>query len=78
LKVIRLGAPGVFAVARQWPNEGVWAVRFVATNPDYKDYATGVVVPVHGDTYNRTAAKQFFHAPTANEVDSTLKQATLE
>src|SRR4051812_7915987 len=36
LKVIKLSTPGMFAVTREWSSEGVWAVRMVATNPEYK------------------------------------------
>jgi hypothetical protein len=78
LKVIGLAAPGVFAVQQQWPRDGVWTVRFTATNPDYKNYATGVVVPVHDKVYSSVGAKVFYHAPTDEDVNSVLKQATLE
>ena len=78
LQVIALSAPGVFAVTRRWPREGVWTVRFVATNPDYKNYATGVVVPMRDGVYNAAAAKHFYHVPTDDEVSSVLKQATVE
>ena len=78
LQVIALSAPGVFAVTQQWPREGVWTVRFVATNPDYRNYATGLVVPMHNGVYNAAAAKHFYHVPTGDEVNSVLKQATLE
>ena len=40
LKVIPLSTAGTFAVTREWPEEGTWAVKMIATNPDYKDYAT--------------------------------------
>jgi hypothetical protein len=78
LKVMNLSTPGTFAVAQQWPREGTWTIRMVATNPDYKNYATGIVVPLHDGVFSRTGTKQFFHAPTEDEVDSALKQATLE
>lgn len=78
LKVIKLSTPGMFAVRREWPSEGVWAVRMVATNPEYKDYATGVVVPVGKNSWRRAGAKQFFHAPTDEDVNSALRQASLE
>jgi hypothetical protein len=71
LKVTNLATPGTYEVTRQWPREGVWAIRLVATNPEYKNYATGIVV-------SRTGSKQFFHRPTEEEVSSVLKQATLE
>ncbi len=78
LKVIKLSTPGMFAVAREWPSEGVWAVRMVATNPDYKDYATGVIIPVDRETWSRAGAKEFFHAPTDDDVNSALTQARLQ
>jgi hypothetical protein len=78
LKVMNLSAPGTYAVARQWKRGAVWTIRFVATNPDYKDYATGIVVPLRHDMYSGTGSKQVFHAPTEDEVYSVLKQATLE
>lgn len=74
LKVIHLSSPGAFAVAQQWPREGTWAVKMIATNPEYKDYATAIVVPIH----NKATAKVFYHAPSAEEIDSVLKQTTLE
>lgn len=45
LKVVSLSTAGTFAVAQQWPKQGTWAIKMVATNPDYKNYATGVLVP---------------------------------
>jgi hypothetical protein len=78
LKVIKLSTPGMFAVAQEWPSEGVWVVRMVVANPEYKDYATGLVVPVSKDTWIRASAKEFFRAPTDDDVSSALKQTTLE
>jgi hypothetical protein len=78
LKVIRLSEPGAFAVAQEWPREGTWTVKMIATNPDYKDYATSIVVPVGRNAASPASAKVFYHAATADEVGSVLKQATLE
>lgn len=47
LKVISLSTAGTFAVTREWPNEGIWVIQLVATNPEYRDYATSVLVPIH-------------------------------
>src|SRR5690348_11267449 len=44
LRVIPLATPGTYAITREWPVQGNWAVRMVATNPEYKDYATGLLV----------------------------------
>ena len=73
LKVMKFATPGTFAVTRQWPREGLWTIRLVATNPDYKDYATGLLM-----SPGVLGAQQFFHAPTEDEVDKALKQATFE
>jgi hypothetical protein len=78
LKVIRLSEPGAFAVTHEWPREGKWTVKMVATNPDYKDYATSIVVPVGKDSADSASAKVFYHAASAEEVGMVLKQATLE
>lgn len=78
LKPIKLATPGWYAVTREWPDDGVWSVRIVVTHPDYKNYATGAVVPVQKDTYVRAGAKQFYRAPTDADVDAALKQATLD
>ncbi len=77
LHVIRLSEPGAFAVAKTWPGEGAWAVKMIATNPDYKDYATSIVVPVTRNATSRLSAKVFYHAASADEVVSVLKQAKL-
>jgi len=78
LKVSTLSQPGSFAVSHQWPKDGAWAVKMIATNPDYKNYSTAIVVPFHDDRTDRASAKVFYHAPSAEEVDSILKPTTLE
>ena len=75
LKVINLTAPGAFAVAHEWPLEGKWVIKMIARNPDYKDYATAVIVPIHGGQANPTAAQVFYHAPSHEETDSVLNRA---
>lgn len=75
LTVIRLSQPGSFAVAREWPREGSWVVKMIATNPDYQNYATSIVVPVDRNSATRESAKVFYHAPSQDEVDSILKPA---
>ncbi len=72
LKVISLSTAGTFAITREWPEAGNWAVKMVATNPDYKDYATSVLVPVRNDAAQFSAAKHYFHAPTDAEVSLAL------
>jgi hypothetical protein len=72
LKVIALSSPGTFVVAREWAQGGNWAVKVVATNPDYKNYATSVVVPVRGGLAQLNAASHYYHAPSDAEVSLAL------
>ncbi len=77
LKVVSLSEPGSFFLERQWPAEGSWTVTMIATNPDYVNYATSIVVPIRKDAADAADAKVFYHAPSADEVSSVLKQTTL-
>lgn len=72
LKLIPLSTPGTFAVSRDWPHKGTWAVKMIATNPDYKDYATSTVVPVQKNAVQFEAAKHYYRAPTEAEVLASL------
>jgi hypothetical protein len=72
LNVIPLSKPGTFIVRRAWPEQGDWAIKMIATNPDYKNYATGVLVPVEKDSFQWAAVKHYFHAPSAAEIDAVL------
>lgn len=72
LSLVPLSTPGTFAVVRQWPAGGRWAVKMTATNPDYKNYATGVVVLTQKDGFDWAGVKHFYHAPTDAEVDAVL------
>ena len=72
LSVIPLGTPGTFAVVREWPAGGRWAVKMIATNPDYKNYATGVVVLTEKDSFDWAGVKHYYHAPTDAEVNAVL------
>jgi hypothetical protein len=72
LKVISLSPAGTFAVAQEWPEQGTWAVKMIATNPDYKNYATSVVVPVRRNLAQLAVAKHYTHAATNNEISAAL------
>jgi hypothetical protein len=76
LHVVPLSTAGTFGVAQEWPAEGKWAVRLVAHNPEYKNYATGALVPVTGATVDFAAAQRFFHEPTEAELASILAGKT--
>jgi len=77
LKVTNLSTPGTFAVSHEWPKDGTWAIVMVATNPNYKDYATSVLVPVHNDAFSWAAVKHVYHRPTAGDIDRALAQNSL-
>jgi len=72
LKVLSLSTAGTFAVTRQWPEQGTWAIKLVATNPVYVNYVTSVVVPIHQDSAQLAAARHYYHAPTDAEVSLAL------
>ena len=72
LRVIPLRTPGTFAITREWPAQGNWVVKLAATNPDYKDYATGVLVRMDPAGFDWAGVKQLYHAPTSAEVDAVL------
>ena len=71
LKVIALSTAGTYAVAREWP-EGTWAVKMVATNPDYKDYAPSVLVPVERNELKLEGIKRYSHPPAESEIAAVL------
>ena len=73
VKVIPLATPGTFAVRRDWPAQGNWAVRLTASNPDYKDYQTGLIVPMNGDTFEWTAVQHLYRQPLAQDADAVLR-----
>lgn len=72
LKLIPLSAPGTFAITHEWPSSGTWAVKIVARNPDYKDYATGVLVRFNGGSEEWSSVKHYFHEPTNSEIAAML------
>jgi hypothetical protein len=72
LKISSLTTAGTFAIARQWPEQGAWVVKLIATNPEYKNYSTGVLVPFEKTTLQWAAIKHFFHSPTDSEVTAML------
>jgi hypothetical protein len=76
LKVIPLSAAGTFAVAREWPAEGSWVVKLIASNPEYKDYVSATLVPVEKDRLQWTGIKRYYHGPTDREVADMLGGGT--
>jgi hypothetical protein len=72
LKVIPLSKPGTFAITRAWPDRGNWAVKLLATNPDYKNYSASVLVPFEGNSLQWAGIKHYFREPTNAEMAAVL------
>jgi hypothetical protein len=65
LKIVPLSPAGTYAITREWPTAGSWAVRMVATNPDYKDYTASVLVPLNNGALQWASVKHYYRAPPA-------------
>ncbi|MBI4890164.1 MAG: hypothetical protein HY821_06025 [Acidobacteria bacterium] len=70
-QTVKLSAvrPGLYAVTKQWPAEGKWAVRVIA---EYKGAETSVLVPVEGSTADRKAAKFQQGRPAETQIAAAL------
>jgi hypothetical protein len=73
LKLIPLSTPGTFAIAHEWPSAGTWAVKIVARNAEYKDYAMGALVRFNAGSLDWASVKHYFHEPTDGEVIAMLE-----
>jgi hypothetical protein len=78
LKVMPLSTAGTFAITPGWPEQGDWAVRMIAMNPEYKNYSTGVVVPIENNSAQLAKVKHYYHAPTEDEVLVALHHTDLK
>ena len=76
LKIVPLSAAGTYAVTREWPAEGTWAVKMVATNPDYQGYAASVLVPIENGEFQWAGVKHFRTAPVETEIAEVLGRAS--
>jgi hypothetical protein len=72
LKIIPLSTAGTFGVAREWPEQGTWVVKLIATNPEYQNYSSAALVPLDRDGAVWAAIKRYNHAPTDTEVAALL------
>ena len=71
LKLVPLrDTPGVVAVNKEWPAEGVWVVKLTGTCQDKK---AGVVVPFGPKGFMRESSKFFSRAANDAEVEASLK-----
>ncbi len=76
LETFAAPAPGVFAVFKKWPPEGIWIVSLSATCGTTA--SAGALVAVAGDRSpgpDRKNSKFFPHPPTEAEIASALKAA---
>lgn len=72
LRIIPLAAAGTFAITREWPEQGIWTVKVVAANPEYKNYSTGLIVPIEKDSPRLAVVQHYYHPPTDTEVGAVL------
>ncbi len=76
LKIVPLSTAGTYAITREWPAQGSWAVRMVATNPEYKDYAASVLVPIGSGALQLASVRHYYrHPPAEAEVAAALGAA---
>jgi hypothetical protein len=73
LTLIPLSTPGTYGIARESPFTGTWAIKIVATNPEYQHYATGALIRFDGNSAEWTSVKHFYHKPTSDEVNAMLE-----
>ena len=73
LRVMALRTPGTFAVAKEWPDKGTWAIKMTATNPEYKNYSFCALVPFKNNNVQPAEVKRYFREPTGAEIDAMLR-----
>lgn len=69
LTLIPLSQPGTYAVTKQWPAQGVWAVKLIA---QIKGLTTSAMVRMTADGFDRASARYFRRAPENEEVRTLL------
>jgi len=70
LKVDKLSTPGMFALARQWPQEGRWVIRLEANNGVQFTTTLLAAGPQGVDRYHHREQQKAF---TAADIDSMLR-----
>lgn len=71
LRLVALPRPGIHAVNREWPAEGVWVIRL---NADCLAAVAGAIVPVGPQGFLRESTKLLARSPSESEVDAALKE----
>lgn len=69
LEVVRLSEPGVFAVARQWPEAGRWVIELVGKNGEQ---LTNTLVPAGPEGVDRNNARSQARRFTTSDVQALL------
>ncbi|MCU1275937.1 MAG: hypothetical protein JWO48_3368 [Bryobacterales bacterium] len=73
LKLATLPTPGVYAVNREWPSEGVWVVSLTG---NYRGLTTSAIVPIGPKGFMRESSKFFPRAASEGEIEASLKSLT--
>ncbi len=69
-----LPTPGVHAVPKEWVRGGAWIVSLTGTCAGKH---AGAIVPLGPNaTFRRETVRQLAHAPTAEEIEASLKSLT--
>jgi hypothetical protein len=71
LTLTPLSKPGMYAVAKQWPDKGNWILQFVGHNTGM---TTSALVSAGPDGVKRTGAKFFPREPNAADLEPLLAQ----
>ena len=70
LKLDPVSQPGTYAVAPQWPADGVWVLKF---NGHYLGRDVGALVRLAPQKFEKQSAELFQRKITAEDVDASLK-----
>jgi hypothetical protein len=70
LRTVALETPGVVAIMREWPMEGVWVVKLTGT---CHSSTAGAVVPFGPKGFLRESSKFFSRAANDADVEASLK-----
>lgn len=70
LKLDPVSQPGTYAVAPQWPADGVWVLKFNAT---YLGRDAGALVRLAPQKFEKQSAELFQRKITTEDVDASLK-----
>ena len=70
LKLTALPTPGVYAVFREWPAEGIWVVNLTGK---YLGATTSAIVPIGPKGFMRESSKFQPRSASEDEIQASLK-----